>query len=807
MRASMTCLSLVAAAFAVAVPSYAFNAYPSELHIGRQDDVERLIVVGEREDGVTMDLTTTVTVRFDPEGIARRDENGRVHAVADGQTTMYLKHGEEEIAVPVTVANAAVTPPISFTNDVEPVLMKAGCNTGSCHGSARGKNGFQLSLFGYDPPNDYTRLTREIRGRRLNTGVPDESLMLLKPLGKVIHEGGTVIEEDSLPYAMLLRWIDEGAKNDPPDPPKLTGVEILPKEVVLDGEGTQQRLVVRALYSDGSDRDVTDLSVLSSSDDLVVTMDGQGVATAKGRGEAYLMARFGSFAVVSQVIALPAGLQMEWPGVTPYNYIDEMIFTKLKKLRIPPAELCSDEVFVRRAYIDILGVLPTVEESHAFFESPSENKRAELVDQLLQRPEFAKVWAMKWADLLRMRSTANILDRKALHRYNDWLSHAISTNKPLDELVTELLTSQGGNFASPAVNFYVAERDTLKMSENVAQVFMGIQIMCAQCHNHPFERWTMEDYYSFAAFFSQVGQKGSDDPRERIIFDSRGGEVKNAKNGQVMAPKFLGGATPDVKGKDRRAVLAEWLTSPENPWFAQTLVNRAWQHFFGKGITDPPDDVRVTNPPSHPILLDEMARRLTEQKYDLRTLVRDICTSYTYQMATQPRDPVIKDDRNFSHALVRRLPAEQLLDAISQVTQTKVKFPNLPLGASATAVADGPSGNRFLTLFGRPVRDTVCVCERRGEPTLAQALHLINGGTVQSALQAADGRVGRLATADPFVPDPVIDEIWIAAFSRPPTDDERAEMATYLASVEDKRAALEDVMWSVVNSKEFIFNH
>jgi len=807
MHYRLTLFALFTTALALAHVASAFDAYPAEVRIERQDDVQRVILVGEREDGVTLDLTTDASVRFDPEGIARRDENGRVHAMADGQTTMYFKHDDQEIAVPVTVTNAAITPPISFLNDVEPVLMKAGCNTGSCHGSARGKNGFQLSLFGYDPPNDYTRLTREIRGRRLNTGAPDESLMLLKPLGEVIHEGGTVIEEGTVPYDVLLRWINEGAQNDPPEPPKLTGVDILPKACVLDGEGSQQRFVVRATYSDGTDRDVTDLSVLSSSDDLVITMDDAGIATAKGRGEAYLMARFGTFAVVSQVITLPAGLQMEWPGVTPYNYIDELIFTKLRKLRIPPAELCSDEVFVRRAYVDVLGVLPTVDESRAFFESTSENKRAELVDQLLQRPEFAEVWSMKWADLLRMRSTANILDRKALHRYNDWLRHAISTNKPIDEFVQELLTSQGGNFASPAVNFYVAERDTLKMAENVAQVFMGIQVMCAQCHNHPFERWTMEDYYSFAAFFAQVKQKGSDDPRERIIFDSRGGEVKNAKNGQVMAPKFLGGATPDVNGKDRRAVLAEWLTSPENPWFAQTLVNRAWQHFFGKGITDPPDDVRVTNPPSHPALLDEMARRLTDQKYDLRTLVRDICTSYTYQMATQPRDTEIKDDRNFSHALVRRLPAEQLLDAISQVTQTKVKFPNLPLGASAMSVADGPSGNRFLSLFGRPVRDTVCVCERRGEPTLAQALHLINGGTVQSALKAGDGRVARLTGGETFEPDPVIDEIWLAAFSRKPTDEERGEMATYLAGVEDKQSALEDVMWSVVNSKEFIFNH
>jgi hypothetical protein len=451
-------------------------------------------------------------------------------------------------------------------------------------------------------------------------------------------------------------------------------------------------------------------------------------------------------------------------------------------------------------------VLPTVEETAAFLGDTAADKRQRLIDQLLERPEFSELWAMKWADLLRVQTVANAIDRKALHRYNDWLRGAITTNKPLDELVRELLSAQGGNFASPAVNFYVAESDPTKLAENVAQIFLGIQLQCAQCHNHPFERWTMDDYYSFAAFFAQVGQKGSTDPRERIIFDRRSGEVANKKDGRQMAPTFLGGPTPDVSVRDRRAVLGDWLTSPENPWFAKCIANRVWQHFFGKGITDPPDDVRVTNPPSHPELEEALAKRLVEVRYDLRALVRDICNSYTYQMSTQSRDPGIKDERNFSRALLRRLPAEQLLDALCTVSDSTVKFANLPLGARAVEVANGDSGNYFLGLFGRPARSTVCTCERRGDPTLAQVLHLVNGDTMTAALKASGGRVERLAAPE-VTPTHAVEELWLAAYSRKPTDQERQFTETYLANAADKRAALEDVFWSVLNSKEFVFNH
>jgi hypothetical protein len=779
--------------------------YPTSIHLTHARDVQAVVLVFTRDDGITEEVTGLPSASFQPEGIASWSAEQRLAPLADGETTLTLSYSGNAVTLPVKVSHAAITPPVSFRNDVQPVLMRAGCNAGSCHGSAQGKNGFRLTLFGYNPDVDYLTLTRHARGRRLDAATPEESLMLLKPLGTVDHEGGTRFAHDSPLYGTLAEWIEQGAQQDPPDLRQLTGVEILPKNCVLDGEGATQRFIVRATYSDGVQRDVTGLALLSSSDDSTLSIDERGQARAGNRGEVYILARFGSFAVVAQAIVLPKGLTLQWPGCEPANFIDSRIFEKLKKLRIPPAALCSDEVFVRRVYLDILGVLPTVAETQSFLADPEPGKRAKLIDTLLVRPEFPELWAMKWADLLRVRSS-NTLDPKAMHRYNDWLRGSIASGKPIHVMAKELITAQGGTFASPAANFYVVETDPALIAENVAQVFLGIQIKCAQCHNHPFERWTMDDYYGFAAFFSQVGRKASSDPRESIIFDRRSGEVSNLRDGLVMAPKLLDGAVPDVTVKDRRMALAEWLASPENPWFAKNIANRVWAHFFGRGIIEPPDDVRVTNPPTHPDLLEELASRLVASQYDLRSMVRDICNSHTYQMSTTPADPNILDERNFSHSLIRRLPAEQLLDAMSQVAETKFKFPNLPLGARAAQVADGNSGDYFLGLFGRPIRDTVCTCERKNEPTLAQTLHLINGNTIQTALQAASGRVTRLAAPEASTRQSC-EELYLAAFSRPPQEAEFQALEQFVASSQSRQSAFEDILWSVLNSKEFIFNH
>ncbi len=782
-----------------------FAVYPPRIALESARDPQRAAAVFTQDDGVSLDVTAQATVAIEPATLAKW-EGGKFVPLADGDGQITMTYNGMTVTMPLHVANSAVNPPMSFFNDLEPALMKAGCNTGACHGSARGKNGFHLTLFGYDPGHDFNALTREQFSRRINVAIPDESLMLLKPTGAVDHEGGKLFEADSMLYAQIKRWIAEGAQIDPGIPqPALTGIEILPNEAVLEGEGALQQFVVRASYADGTDRDVTDLAILSSVDDSIVHLDSTGLAKAGRRGEAYLMARYGTFAVVSQVICIPKGEPNREPPLPPSNFVDEMIYAKHKKLRITAAAPADDEVFVRRVYLDVLGVLPTVEETESFLADAAPDKRTALVDKLLTRPEFADLWAMKWAEILRVKSSIT-LDRKAMHRYNDWLRASIRENKPMNELAAQLLTATGGNFTEPASNFYVVENEPTMMAENVAQVFMGIQIKCAQCHNHPFERWTMDDYYSFAAFFAQIGKKTSSDPREIVVYNSGGGDVKNLRDGKVMAPKFLGGVTPDLAGRDRRAVLAEWLTSGENPWFAKNVANRVWQHFFGQGIIDPVDDVRVSNPPSNPQLLDELGKRLVSYNYDLRKLIRDICTSNTYQMSTRAPAESATDTRNFAYAKVRRLPSEMLLDAISQVTGGQVKFASLPLGARAAQVADGPSGNYFLEVFGRPARDTACSCERRDNPTLAQALHLINGDTMTRAIQTPSGRMDKAITAEAPV-EQAVEDLYTAALSRSPLPEEMTQLTTYVNNAPDRRAALEDVYWSVLNSKEFVFNH
>ena len=787
------------------LPAAALEVYPPEVRLSDASHTQRMVALITREDGITADSTATVSVSFEQEGVAQW-LGGSILPMADGETTAIFTIDGEEVRVPVTVTNAASRAPASFQNDVLPVLMRAGCNSGGCHGSADGQNGFAISLFGFDPSYDYISLTRDQHARRINVAVPDESLLLLKPLGAVPHEGGTALEKDSLAYELLHRWIAEGAKDDSREAPALEGIRLLPEQAVLSpGEAPQPFLVI-ADYADGSQREVTELAVLSSSDDLTVTIGEDGQAEPIDHGEAYLMALYGAFAVVSQVMVVPDADSFEWPDdATPANYIDEHVYAKLQNLRIPPAERADDATFVRRIYLDILGVLPTIAETRAFLDDDNPDKRAALIDTLVERPEFVDLWAMKWAEALQVRTT-NELDAKGMHRYNDWLRETVAQNVPADQFVYDLLTASGGTFSQPATNFYVLESDPNQIAENVAQVFFGIRLQCAQCHDHPFERWTMDDYYSFSSFFAQVGRKGDSDPRERVIFNRGSGNVRNLRDNGVMEPAFLGEGPAEINGRDRREVLAEWLTSDENPWFAQNLANRVWAHFLGRGIIDPVDDVRVSNPPSHPALLEAMAERLVEYRYDMRALIRDIANSNTYQQSTRPRTPGIRDDRNFAYATIRRMPAEQLLDAISKVTETQVKFNSLPLGARAVQTANGNTGNYFLSVFGRPDRGSACTCDREEDPTLAQTLHLINGATIEQAITASGGLLSRLHTEEKTA-DAIIDDIYLAAFSRFPTEDEALALAAHVEGAEDSRAALEDIFWSLLNAKEFVFMH
>ncbi|HEX4589507.1 MAG TPA: DUF1549 and DUF1553 domain-containing protein, partial [Gemmataceae bacterium] len=493
-----------------------------------------------------------------------------------------------------------------------------------------------------------------------------------------------------------------------------------------------------------------------------------------------------------------------FPPVPEFNYIDTFVHAKLKKLRIAPSDVCTDEEFLRRVFVDIVGQLPTVEDHRKYMANAATNKREQLVDELLGRKEFAELWVLKWAELLQVRSS-NQVSYKAMLLYFNWLQDKVARNVPVNEWVAELLAANGGTLKNPPTNFYQGDPDILQVTENVAQVFMGMRIKCAQCHNHPFDRWTMDDYYGFAAFFRQIGRKGSDDPREVIVFNSGGGEQTHPIGGRVMPPKFLGGAVPDVKGKDRREVLAAWLASPENPYFATNLANIVWAQFFGQGIINEVDDVRVSNPASNPELLAELGKRFTAYKYDFKKLVKDICMSRTYQSSTKPTPSNAGDTRNFARGTVRRIRAETMLDVLSQVTETKNKFPGLPLGARAVQIADGATSTYFLTTFGRATRETVCSCEVKLEPTLSQSLHLLNGGATTSKIQQGAVVAGMFKAKVP--PDQIVEELYVRCLSRTPTAKEKTEVAKLVESEKDKQKALEDVFWALLNTREFMFNH
>ena len=718
-------------------------------------------------------------------------------------------------AVAQPSADPHLTP--SFRLDVMPILAKAGCNTGGCHGAARGKDGFHLSLFGYDADGDYFSITRQMSARRVNLALPRESLLLQKATGSVPHTGGKRFAIDSEMYNTLLHWLENGAPNDPPNVATPVAVELSPKEILLEGAGATKKLSVRCRYSDGTTRDVTKLAVFFSNNDATAKVSDDGTITAGERvehQEAFVMARFATFTEGVQTIVVPAAAKDEknvayvFPNVPETNYIDTLIDNKLRKLRIAPSELCSDEEFLRRVSIDVVGLLPDAAEHDRFVADPDPQKRAKLIDTLLARKEFIDIWVMKWAELLQIRSNNDVSFKSALV-YFDWLKDKLAQNVPINEIARELVAASGGTFENPAASFYQFETDPLKLAEDTAQSFLGIRMQCAQCHNHPFDRWTMNDYRGFVGFFAQVGHKKGEDPRETIVFNKGEGESKNPVTNKNVAPKFLGGETPKINGEDRRKALADWLAGPDNPYFARHMANVIWAQFFGRGIIEPVDDVRVSNPASNPELLDALAKKLVASNFDFKALVRDICNSRTYQLSSRANETNESDARNFSHSAVRRLRAEVMLDCISEVTESKNKFHGLPIGARAVEIADGQTSSYFLKTFGRASRETVCTCEVSMEPNLSQALHLLNGDTVQQKINNGAALKNLLAqlSQQKIAPREIVENLYLRCFTRRPTDDEVRNLEPLFAKPEDQPKVLADVFWALLNSKEFMFNH
>jgi hypothetical protein len=779
------------------------KVFPTEVHLGTKQDRQSIVVQATYADGATRDVTKDASFSLGNKALARLEKD-TLYPATDGKTELQVKFSGKSLVVPVTVESAKVERPISFRLDVIPALTKSGCNSGACHGSSRGKDGFRMSLFGYDPDGDYQRITREQIGRRVNLAIPEESLLIEKGLGAVPHTGGERFKKGDEIYNTLMRWLQAGAPKDETNVAKVTGIDIMPKAAVLEGQGASQKFMVRAKYSDGTDRDVTSLAVfISNNEPAAKVLDG-GLVTAGQRGESFVMARFDTFSVGSQVIVVPKNAPYKFPDdVAEYNYVDTLVHAKLKKLRITPSGLCDDATFIRRLYLDITGTLPTAQEVTAFVEEPSAGKRDQLIDELLDRKEFAELWVMKWAELLQIRSRQDQFSYKAALSYYNWLQDKMLNNVPIDKIVQDLITASGSTFKNPAANYYQVQTDTLKTAENTAQVFMGMRVQCAQCHNHPFDRWTMNDYYSFAAFFPQVGRKQGEDPRETIIFDKGDGDVKHPVGNKTMKPKFLGGDVPEINGHSRREVLAKWIASPDNPYFAKNLANIVWAHFMGKGIIDPVDDVRISNPPSNPELLDALAGKFTEYGYNFKRFVKDICSSRTYQLSTRANESNALDDRNFAKASIRRMRAEVLFDCISQVTDTKNKFQGLPRGARAVQIADGNVTSYFLTTFGRATRESVCSCEVKTEPNLSQALHLLNGSTTNEKIK--EGGVIKALLKDKAPPQ-IVDDLYLRCLGRKPGPQELEKVNGFMKDGKPEDV-LNDLFWSLLNSKEFIFNH
>jgi hypothetical protein len=722
------------------------------------------------------------------------------------------------VAAPLMAATTAATivgpvKPLSFRLDVMPVFFRAGCNSGACHGAAAGKDGFHLSLFGYDPAGDYWRLTQQMVGRRIDLAAPEQSLLLHKALGAVPHSGGRRFQADSESYQTLVRWIREGAPDDAPGVPQVTGIALTPDKVVFSGKSKPQPLQVVAKYSDGSSRVVNRLALYFSNNKSTADIDAQGNVTAGKRGDTFVFARFARYTVGAEIMVLPPG-RFAWPKTPVNNYIDELVDAKLRKLKIAPSGLASDEEYLRRVFFDLIGLPPGPEEYAQFLGDHSKDKRARLVDALLERDEFADLWAARWAETLKVRSDNNSAfgtDRKAAYAYYQWIRDEMKRDAPLDEFVRAQVAGTGSNLRNPPVNLYTmlpqGQYDAKAVAQDVAQVFTGVRVQCAQCHNHPFDRWTQDDYYGFVSFFTGVKRKVASEAREFYIYDDPAAPpAKHLLDGHPVPARFLGGDAPDVKGADPRVALAAWLTAKDNALFRQNLANRIWAVFFGRGIVEPVDDVRVSNPPSNRELIEEMGRRLAAYNFDAKRLIRDICGSRTYQLAAEPNATNRDDADLFSHQRLRRLRADVLLDAISQVTATPSTFAETPGGMRAVELYEGGrrANSYFLKTFGLCARDSVNASETRLEPTLAQALHLLNGDTVESKL-ARSPLVERALKAG-RTPEEIVNDLYIRALSRKPSQAERKKMLALVTDPKDRKA-YDDIFWALLNSTEFEFNH
>lgn len=791
-------------ALAAAAPTSGdeLSLVPPEVRLDRPEASQQLVLVA-RDGARRTDVTLRARFETSPPGLASIDSDGLVQPLREGAGQIVARLDDRTVAIPLHISGLASPPPVSFALEVQPILAKGRCNSGGCHGKAEGQNGFKLSLLGFDDDSDYEAIVKQGRGRRVAPAAPDDSLLLRKGAAITPHGGGLKLEADGFAYRRLRRWVAEGCPRSTGAESPVTRVEVDPPQLQL-GPGESWQLRVTAIDAAGGRRCVTaESDFISNATHVAAVSPGGRLQASEIPGDAAVLVRYLGHVAVCRVVLPRPGVQFARPPQN--NFIDELAWNKLVQLGIEPSPLADDWVFLRRAYFDVIGTAPTAQEARAFLSDPSPNKREQLIDSLLAREEYADYWSMKWANLLRADKV------KVTHQGTvgmvRWLRRQFAQNRPYDEMVREILTAQGPVAAESPAAFYKAVDQPELASRSVSQLFLGVRIECAQCHHHPSERWGQDDYAALAGFFSGVAVKRLPDGAEAIVA-KRGSDLKHPRTGEIVPARALGAPPAEfAPGVDRRAVLAEWAVRPDNPFFARAAANRLWAHYFGRGLVEPIDDHRATNPATNEPLLDALAQHLRDVRYDLKAFTRTLLRSRLYQLSSTVNDSNRDDRQHFSHATPRALPAEVLLDAICQATGVPEKFAGWPTGARAIQVWDNRMPSYFFRIFGRPVRATVCECERSNEPSIAQALHLLNSPEINEKISRRDGLARRLA-AGPLTPDQLVDELYLGALARFPTDAERTTArAVFETPGSSRDEAVEDLLWAVLNTKEFLYLH
>ncbi len=786
----------------------------------RGDFAEAQLLVGIADssgqlDKRSADLTHACQYRSSSESVVRVTDHGRLVAAGNGQASITVTVGDQTQQVPVTVSGLGDSPQAGFDSHIRPIISRLGCNAGACHASQFGKGGFVLSVVGYDPDMDYNAIVRDRVQRRVSLLQPEESLLLLKPSMQVPHGGGRKLSVGSGPWNTLVAWLKNGAPGPKKDAPVVKGLTVFPEERIVRPGETQQLQVI-ADYSDGVKRDVTNWAKFDSTDDAVLSVSPDGLVTVEGQGQAPIMIRFEGHADIAMFVS-PYSAEADLAGWSGNNFIDDLAADKFRELGVVPSPLCDDSVFIRRAFLDSIGTLPTPEQTLAFVADQDTAKRARLIDSLLGltgdpaldrfNDLYAAVWTLKWSDLLRNTSNGSAAEEQRMWAMHNWIKESMRTNKPFDRFVSELITAKGSIYSSGPASYFKINANSSDLAESTAQLFLGVRLQCAKCHHHPFEKYSQADYYSFAAFFSRVGNKRSEEfglfGQESVVMVRSAGDVRHPKTGQLLKPKPLEGEETEHE-LDRRIPLAAWLTSSDNRDFSRAVVNRYMAWLLGRGLVEPVDDMRATNPPTNPALMEALADHLIENRFDLKQLIRVIMNSRLYQLDSQPTMQNVSDTKFYSHYKVKRMAAEPLLDAIDVVTGSPTRFKGLPQGTRAIELPDAEYPDYFLATFGKPKRVSVCECERVPDENLGQALHTLNGDILARKISDQKGRLSALLATEKSDED-IIRELYGVALSRQPSDAEISASLKFLSESPNRREFFEDLMWTLINSKQFLF--